>query len=139
VKSKGRKYELELMQRLRLLGLTVKDVAPNTGEYAEHDCDLLIERAGESLRGEVKFRHKGQGFLRIYQRHEEESLGHPILWTKDMVPYWSGSLKQWAHWPYTQDCYEVTASISSTVEGWLAGRDVVFLRMAHRQWIAVWR
>lgn len=139
MKSRGRKYELELIKRLRLLGLDVKDVAPNTGEYAQHGCDILIERAGETLRGEVKYRHNGAGFLRIYQRQEQESLGHTILWTKDMVPYWSGTLKQWAHWPYTQECYEVKAAFPSMVEGWLAGRDVVFMRMAHRQWLAVWR
>ena len=139
MKAKGRRYERELMQRLTLLGVVVRDVAANTGEYAHHECDVIIERAGETLRGEVKWRHEGAGFLRIYQRHEAEGVSCPLMWTKDMAPYWSGTLAQWASWPYSQDCHEVTQKLSSTVTGWLSGRDVVFMRMAHRGWIAVWR
>lgn len=145
MKSKGRRYEREIIELLRKKGLEILDVASNCGLYAEHNCDLLIEHNGELVRGEVKFRNGGAGFKRVYARHDAECADGAIVWTvgPDWDEYKSGTvgcyLKHlWDDWGYEPQ-HEVTHKLPDTVVGWLSGRDVLFCRMARREWLAIWR
>jgi hypothetical protein len=144
-KAKGRKYEREIIGLLRDRGLTVLDVAANCGVYEEHQCDLLIDVDGDLARGEVKFRHGGDGFRRVYARHEAECPRGIIMWTvgEDLEPYYSALLPTYIEhladdWGY-MDRHEVQHKLPDAVRGWLSGRDVLFCRMSRREWLVVWR
>jgi hypothetical protein len=145
MKAKGRRYEREIIELLRRAGVVVRDVAANTGEYAGHECDLLLEVDGDTLRGEVKFRHGGAGFRRVYARHEAECPDGIILWTvgEELELYYSALLPVYFEhladpWGY-MDRHEVKHKLPDAARGWLSGRDVLFCRMARRPWLVVWR
>jgi hypothetical protein len=136
-KSKGRRYELEIIEKLRSSGIIVKDVAANCGVYGEHECDLLIDVHGDDVRGEVKFRHNGTGFKSVYNRHDAGSDGLPILWADGIA---TGTYGQYMDLhDGLAEYFEVDKSLPGVVVGWLSGRDVLFCRMARREWIVVWR
>jgi hypothetical protein len=137
MKSKGRKYEREIIAILRDRGLTVLDVAANCGVYSEHECDLLIDVEGDLARGEVKYRSGGAGFRSVYAMYDAVSVGGPVLWG---CGYSVGTVDDYISLhDGIYEPYEVTKRLPGILREWLKGRDVLFCRMARKPWLVVWR
>jgi hypothetical protein len=137
MKSKGRRYEREIIAILRERGLTVLDVAANCGVYSEHECDLLIDVEGDLARGEVKFRHGGEGFKSVYKWLDAVEGRCSVMWSDG---YCTGTLDEYlALHDGIFDPYEIDRPMTGIVREWMKGRDVLFCRMARRPWLVIWR